>query len=113
MNKEYELFTRLTTFILEHNIECEEDIYQNDSVAEDSLELIEDLFDIVKTKNNNEHSAITNADRIRAMTDEELAVSIMCPAEYDLGFSKECKCTGEMNRNCRKCTLKWLQSEAE
>lgn len=44
MNKEYELFTRLTTFILEHNIECEEDIYQNDSVAEDSLELIEDLL---------------------------------------------------------------------
>lgn len=67
----------------------------------------------MKSKNNNEHSAITNADRIRAMTDEELAVSIMCPAEYDLGFSKECKCTGEMNRNCRKCTLKWLQSEAE
>lgn len=47
------------------------------------------------------------------MTDEELAVSIMCPAEYDLSFNKECKCNGEMNRNCCKCTLKWLQSEAE
>lgn len=45
---------------------------------------------------------MTNADRIRNMTDEELAVSIMCPAEYDLGFNKECK-----------CTLDWLQSEAE
>lgn len=56
---------------------------------------------------------MTNADRIRNMTDEELAVSIMCPAEYDLGFNKECKCTGNMNRNCRKCTLEWLQSEAE
>ena len=56
---------------------------------------------------------MTNADRIRTMTDEELAVYIMCPAEYDLGFSKKCKCTGEKNRNCRKCTLKWLQSEAE
>nr|DAT82066.1 MAG TPA: hypothetical protein [Caudoviricetes sp.] len=55
----------------------------------------------------------TNADRIRNMSDEELAVSIMCPAEYDLGFNKECKCNGEMKRNCYKCTLKWLQSEAE
>lgn len=32
---------------------------------------------------------MTNADRIRAMTDEELAVSIMCPAEYDLDFNNE------------------------
>lgn len=55
----------------------------------------------------------TNADRIRSMTDEELAEFIMCPAEYDSGFNKECKCNGEMNRNCCKCTLNWLQSEAE
>ena len=55
----------------------------------------------------------TNADRIRNMSDEELAESIMCPAEYDLGFNKECECNGEMNINCCKCTLKWLQSEAE
>ena len=56
---------------------------------------------------------MTNAEKIRSMSDEELAVSIMCPAEYDLSFNKECKCNGEMNRNCCKCTLKWLQSEAE
>lgn len=56
---------------------------------------------------------MTNADRIRAMTDEELAVSIMCPAEYDLDFNKERRCNGEMNRNCCKCTLNWLQSEAK
>lgn len=55
----------------------------------------------------------TNADRIRNMSDEELAVSITCPAEYDLNFNKECGCNGEMNRNCRKCTLNWLRSEAE
>ena len=55
----------------------------------------------------------TNADRIRNMSDEELAESIMCPAEHDLGFNKECECNGEMNINCFKCTLNWLQSEAE
>ena len=55
----------------------------------------------------------TNADRIRNMSDEELAVYIMCPAEYDLSFDKVCGCNGVMNRNCIKCTLNWLQSEAE
>ena len=66
----------------------------------------DECFEIVDVK-------VTNVDRIRNMSDEELAVSIMCPAEYDLSFNKECKCNGEMNRNCCKCTLKWLQSEAE
>jgi hypothetical protein len=47
------------------------------------------------------------------MSDEELAMAIMCPAEYDLSFNKECGCAGDMNRNCQKCTLDWLQSEAE
>ena len=55
----------------------------------------------------------TNADRIRNMSDEELAEYIMCPAEHDLGFNKECECNGEMNINCCKCTLEWLHSEAE
>lgn len=108
MNKEYELFTRLTTFILEHNIECEEDIYQNDSVAEDSLELIEDLFDIVKSKNNNEHSAITNADRIRAMTDEELA-EFLCKVKSDYQWMEHEFPSEEEHGEWED----WLQSEAE
>ena len=48
----------------------------------------------------------TNADRIRSMTDEELALAIMCPAEYDLNFNKNEKCNGEMNKNCYECSLK-------
>lgn len=55
----------------------------------------------------------TNADRIRNMTDEELALAIMCPAEYDLNFNKNEKCNGEMNKNCYECSLKWLQEERE
>ena len=53
------------------------------------------------------------ADRIRSMTDEELALAIMCPAEYDLNFNKNKKCNGEMNKNCYECSLKWLQEERE
>ena len=61
----------------------------------------------------NYDSKQTNADRIRSMTDEELALAIMCPAEYDLSFNKNEKCNGEMNKNCYECSLKWLRSEEE
>ena len=53
---------------------------------------------------------MTNGDRIRHMTDEELAVTLMCPAEYDISFNKNKQCNGDMNRNCHKCTLEWLKS---
>lgn len=56
---------------------------------------------------------MTNADRIRRMSDEELSTAIMCPAEFDLSFNKECEDNDEMGENCIKCVLTWLQSEAE
>lgn len=52
MSKENKMLIAFTRFMLEHGIECEEDIYQNDKVDEDSLELIEDLFNIVKLSNH-------------------------------------------------------------
>lgn len=68
----------------------------------------DECFEIVK-----EYRPQTNADRIRSMTDEELALTVMCPAEYDLNFNKNEKCNGEMNKNCYECSLKWLQEERE
>lgn len=56
---------------------------------------------------------LTNADKIRSMTDEELALAIMCPAEYDSNFNKRETCNGEMNKNCYGCSLKWLRAESE
>ena len=47
----------------------------------------------------------TNADRIRAMSDEELAYWIMCP--YDSPF-----CDGT-EHNCIECTKEWLQQPIE
>lgn len=48
---------------------------------------------------------MTNADKIRAMTDEELAYIVMC---------QEVQCpdglTGE-EANCFRCTLDWLKQE--
>lgn len=52
---------------------------------------------------------MTNADRIRQISDKDLAIFIMCLAEYDEEFNKSCGCNGEMNKNCYHCTLEWLQ----
>jgi hypothetical protein len=46
----------------------------------------------------------SNADKIRAMTDKELAYWIMCP--YDSPY-----CTG--TDQCIECTLEWLKQSAE
>lgn len=53
---------------------------------------------------------ITNADRIRSMSDEELAMNMMCPNENGLG---EIECDKSDNCNCYECILEWLQSEVE
>lgn len=52
----------------------------------------------------------TNADRIRSMSDEELAMNMMCPNENGLG---DIECDKSDNCNCYECLLKWLQSEVE
>lgn len=54
---------------------------------------------------------MTNAEKIRSMTDEELSISLMCPAEYDTSFNKAKECCCDMNENCCECTLRWLQSD--
>lgn len=49
----------------------------------------------------------TNADKIREMDDEELAVAIMCPHDDD-------KCPGHGDaKTCIKCCLDWLREPAE
>lgn len=56
------------------------------------------------------HKRMTNADRIRAMSDEDLAMNMMCPNENGLG---EIDCDKSDNCNCYECILHWLQSEVE
>ena len=108
MSKENKLLITFTTFMLEHGIECEEDIYQNDKVDEDSLELIEDLFNIVKLTN---HTRQTNADRIRNMSDEELLDFICSIETYEEGSVKTIENGVSMHTVTE--VREWLQSEAE
>ncbi len=49
---------------------------------------------------------ITNGDRIRAMTDDQLADVVMCP--YDAACLD-----GDIEERCAACCLKWLQAKAE
>lgn len=48
----------------------------------------------------------SNADRIRAMTDEELAEFLYRYADY------RCPEGGECGNGCQKCWLEWLRQEA-
>lgn len=58
---------------------------------------------------------ITNADRIRAMSDKELAELFM--QEYDCSDSFTCPvqhpCPPEKEASCRECFLDWLKEEAD
>lgn len=49
---------------------------------------------------------VTNADKIRSMTDQELAEIIMCPYDID-----EDLCNN--GKTCLDCCLEWLQQPAE
>lgn len=54
----------------------------------------------------------TNADRIRAMTDEELAQLIQCPYEYT-GQELRCKSltvSKVTEEHCKRCCMEWLRS---
>ena len=60
--------------------------------------------------------AMTNADRIRAMTDEELAVVIAWPYLASPPWCSEhttCPYINEDPTPCDKCALDWLREEGE
>ena len=52
----------------------------------------------------------TNADRIRAMSDEELAAVIMCPMEI-AGIKDLCE--KNPGYTCVECSLQWLREPAK
>ena len=61
--------------------------------------------------NGEKRNKQTNADRIRSMTDEELAefFANKSPCDYYCNYIK--KCCSEIS--CKQGILEWLQSEAE
>ena len=51
---------------------------------------------------------MTNGDKIRKMTDEEMAEIIMCPYDDPKELLKNC---GIFKKKCQKCTATWLRAE--
>ena len=56
---------------------------------------------------------ISNADRIRAMSDEELVEFIMRDIPCDLDITRCDYYYCDRTQNCKKCIMDWLQSEVE
>ena len=56
--------------------------------------------------------AMTNGDKIRAMTDEEL---LSVAVEYICGMVLDAEMCGAYNgeKNCRECCLAWLRSPVD
>lgn len=75
------------------------------------LEFIGEYFEIV------ENDKQTNADRIRSMSDEELADIIFNDSCIAIMKLEECPHTNDhradMHNVCKECIFDWLQSEAE
>ena len=51
---------------------------------------------------------MTKADRIRAMTDEELAKFIISPTPQGICTDR---CGGDIDYSCSECALEWLKQE--
>jgi hypothetical protein len=69
------------------------------------LEFIDEYFEIVESNKQ------TNANRIRNMSDEELA-DVLFDSCLEVMHIDECPYTDNVG-TCKKCILDWLQSEAE
>ena len=65
---------------------------------------LSEYFEIVDKDTN----VLTNADRIRDMSDEELAEIIACPK----GLFDRMDCLDD-HRDCNHCALEWLKQPAE
>ncbi len=94
-------------------------VLQNDAyiLYEDDMPYDRQAYDLA-IKALEEKEIKTNADRIRSMTDEELAEYFMpdyydgpkfyCPVQPVIG---EGECA--MRSDCRQCLLDWLREEGE
>lgn len=60
-------------------------------------------------KKAKEKYVMTNADLIRAMSDEELAANLVCPNEMGIA---DIPCDKSDQCNCYKCLLDWLRQSA-
>ena len=71
-------------------------------------ESINDSPDINIERNCRYYKAMSNADFVRRMKNEDLAMVLMCPIENGLA---NIKCNRDDNCNCYECLLNWLKQK--
>ena len=85
--------------------------FDRDNMLKYYAELIGTLPEISTIQDFEVEKPQTNADRIRNMSDEELADTLFASC---LEIMKLEECTNTDNCGvCKRCVLEWLQSEAE
>lgn len=75
-------------------------------------ESINDSPDINIERNCRYYKAMTNADFVRRMKNEDLAEILMCPNETKLPRI-ECEYERLADANCYECLLKWLKQKKQ
>ena len=75
-------------------------------------ECINDSPDINIERNCRYYKAMTNADFIRRMKNEDLAEILICPNETKLPHI-ECEYERIADANCYDCLLKWLKQKKQ
>lgn len=92
-------------------LKCSSDC-PNDGFCDDCEKLFEAIDCLGEYEDKAEQKPMTNADRIRAMTDEELANFLANPCECSVDTTidghRECG-----NKLCIQYLLEWLQQPAE
>lgn len=83
---------------------------ENDEIVGKWCPKINDSPNVEMERDCEHYKVMTNADKIRSMTDEELAMSVMCPNENGLA---DINCDHSENCNCYGCILEWLKSEVK
>lgn len=82
----------------------------NDVIVGKWCPKVNDSPDTENERDCENYKCMTQGDRIRSMSDEELAMCMMCPNENGLA---EINCDHSDNCNCHGCILRWLRSEVE
>ena len=88
---------------------CEVDCVEKYEVKKIVNELAEEYINT--STDTSTDTSTTNADRIRSMTDEELAefISKYFSCEYECAVRDKCG----SDWDCKRATIAWLQSEVE
>lgn len=86
-----------------------ESIYYIETHRDENSVTVEQRKGVCRTCNGSGETPMTNADRIRAMSDEELA---KVPAKFGYSCVFPQKACSESD-TCEKCLLDWLKQPAE